>query len=43
MELKPILAAHDVPMAVHGTNMQAWKSIGAFAVSTCQCAGLRCS
>ncbi|KAI0030061.1 KptA family-domain-containing protein [Vararia minispora EC-137] len=27
MDLKPILAAKDVPMAVHGTNMQAWKLI----------------
>lgn len=26
-DLKPILVASDVPMAVHGTNHQAWKAI----------------
>ncbi|VDC03338.1 unnamed protein product [Peniophora sp. CBMAI 1063] len=26
-DLKPILTASDVPMAVHGTNQQAWKAI----------------
>lgn len=26
-DLKPILTASDVPMAVHGTNHEAWKVI----------------
>jgi hypothetical protein len=28
LDLKPILSAADIPMAVHGTNRTAWKSIG---------------
>jgi 2'-phosphotransferase len=27
LDLKPILSATDIPMAVHGTNKTAWKSI----------------
>lgn len=28
LDLKPILSAADIPMAVHGTNRTAWESIG---------------
>jgi 2'-phosphotransferase len=27
LDLKPILSAEDIPMAVHGTNRAAWASI----------------
>ena len=28
LDLRPILSAADIPMAVHGTNKTAWESIG---------------
>ena len=30
LDLKPILLAEDIPMAVHGTNRAAWNSICSF-------------
>jgi len=33
LDLKPILSAADIPMAVHGTNRTAWKSIAVQGLS----------
>ena len=34
LDLRPILSAADIPMAVHGTTRQAWESIGR-NIATC--------
>lgn len=34
LDLKPILSAADIPMAVHGTNRVAWESICSFPVTS---------